>query len=267
MDQSQRRERDNDPAPAASEFSLTVSRALGILSMFSPSRPQLSLVEISRESKLSKPSVLRFMQALLIHGYVEQDPNTKKYRPGYETFRVGSLVGGYGLRTTALPIMRAITEKLGFTTYLSILRSDKMLVLLSVEGKGPLRYTVPVGEVLPLTSTSAGQAALSVFDDAEIADILKDSKFERQTRVAPGSMSELLERVRQVRMHGYALSWEMTSPGVGSVASPAIGGDDTLVAVLSLGFGTGQVDRTQVGELGRNIAQAAEDLSAVLRNS
>ena len=64
-----------------------------------------------------------------MHGFVDQDPVTKRYRPGFESFRVGSLfISQSGLQMGALPRMRALTSETGFTSYLSALRDDRMVV-------------------------------------------------------------------------------------------------------------------------------------------
>ncbi len=264
---SQKKTSKSSASPNLVEFSLTVSRALGILSLFSPSRPELGLAEISRDTKLSKPSVLRFMQAMLMHGYVEQDEQSKKYRPGIETFRIGTLVGERGIRTVALPVLRALSEETGFSTYMSVLRADKMVIMASVEGGGPLRLSAPVGEMISVHNTSTGQAALSMFDDEAVTDIVKNSKISRTTASAPATKSQLLEKLQQVRAQGYALSWEMSVPGVGSVAAPVTDANGRLAAVCTLGFGTGQVSKADCPRLGAKIKAAARNLSAALSKS
>ena len=59
----------SDGMSERSEFSLSVSRALQILSLFNSERPALGVTEISRVLSLSKSSTLRFLQALEMHGY------------------------------------------------------------------------------------------------------------------------------------------------------------------------------------------------------
>src|SRR5690349_18262907 len=133
-------------APSGAEFSLSVSRALNILSSFTQERPEQGLSEISRSMALSKGSVSRFLQALEMHGYVERDSRTRLYRPGPELARVGRLYrGDDDLPTAALPLMQALVRQVGFTSYLSVLREDTMVILAAVEGTGPIKYSIPVG--------------------------------------------------------------------------------------------------------------------------
>ncbi len=227
----------------------------------------MNLSEISAETGLSKPSVLRFLHALMLHGYVDVDPQTKRYRPGYEAFRVGSLVGVWGIRPMALRVMRKLTDQVGFSTVVSALNGRRMVVLATVEGRGPLRYAIPNGNQLTLHGTAAGQAALSTLSDIKVMELLKDEVFAHATPSAPKDIPELIDRVHQIRKDGYATSWEMVSPGVGSVSAPAIGADGRLAAVLTLGFGTGQVDRADCTTLGKMIQAAAAELTLALKSS
>ena len=249
------------------EFSLTVSRALSILSMFSASRTELSLAEICRHTRLSKTSVLRLLQALNLHGYVMLDPRTRHYVPGYEVFRIGSLVGQWGIRPIALGVMQKLTDETGFTTIVSVPQGRHIVVLASVEGKTNLRYVVPNGDQLTLHGTAAGQAALSTYPDAKVTEMLRDETFSNCRPSAPSNIEELVERLHHIRHQGYALSWEMVSPGVGSVSSPVIGVNGELAAVLTLGFGTGQVAREECDHLGKRIQRAASELTAALNAS
>ena len=89
--------RNNMPAAAAanfnakSDFSLSVSRALRNISSFSPNHPERGSSELTRLTESSKASVLRFLEALETHGYVDRHAQTRLYPPGPETARVDSL--------------------------------------------------------------------------------------------------------------------------------------------------------------------------------
>jgi|GEM_PF-1212568 len=255
------------PAKKNSEYSLTVSRALEVLSLFSANRSELSLAEMIRETGLPKASILRFMQSMLMHEYIEQDPVTKRFRPSVELFRVGSIFGNRGLQALVQPILHTVTEETGFSTYFSVLRADTMLIVANKEGRGVLRYSIPVGTINPAHSTSAGQAALSTFADAAVIERLTNTEIKRTTKNAPGTLAQLLTRLRTVRDQGYAVSWEMSTPGVGSVSAAAISANGELAGVFSLGFGTGQITEADCKRLGLRIRTAADTLSAMIKKA
>ena len=140
------------------EFSLSASRALQILSAFSPGQLDLGVSELSRMLGLSKPSVARFLSALERHRYVEQDPVTRRFSLGSEVYRLGSLFTPFGrLVALARPILDELVAASGFTAYLSIRRQDAMVLLAAVEGPGPIRYSIPVGHILPLHSSATAR--------------------------------------------------------------------------------------------------------------
>lgn len=252
-------------ASSRPEFSLSVSRALRILSSFSQEQPEQSLTEISRSMLLSKGSTARFLQALEMHGYVDRDPQTRLYRPGPEAARVGSLYHAAGrLKQVAMPILKSLVDRFGFTSYLSSLRGDHMLILVSVEGIGPIKYTIPVGTKLPVHNTATGQAALARLQPSEVAAIVKRTGLPATTRSTITSRTALMKRLSEVRAHGYSVNWEERTVGVASVAAAVGSGDGPPVCILSLGFATSQIKHDQIGAIGLAVKAAAKLLSTKL---
>jgi DNA-binding IclR family transcriptional regulator len=250
---------------AKTEFSLSVSRALRILSSFSGEHPEWGLSELSRAMELSKGSVSRFLQALEMHGYIDRDPQTRLYRPGPEVARVGSLYHSAGrLRQLAMPIMRQLVQRVGFTSYVSELRDDQMSILAALEGPGPIRYTIPVGAKLPLHSTATGQSALAQLSTEDVGKVVARTALTANTDFTVTTKAALLRRLAEVRTNGYSVNWEEHTLGVGSVAAPVNASDGTPLCVLSIGFATSQVRKDQIGSLGRETKSAAKQLAKVL---
>ena len=248
-----------------SEFSLSVSRALRILSLFSSERPSLGVAEISRALSLSKTSTLRFLQALEMHGYLDRDAELRKYHPGFEAARVGSLyTGGTRVRRAALPILERLVAQHGFTAYLTVLQNDRMVILASVEAEGRLKYSVPLGAKLPVHSTATGEAALSTLETEEIEAIVRRAGMPARTPKTITSLPALKKVLREVRVRGYSVIWETQTHGVGSVAAPVPRPDAKVVNVLSLGFATSQVTRETLPVLGDSICKAAAALARLL---
>ncbi len=252
-------------ASSSPEYSLSVSRALRILSSFTQEQPELGLSEISRALSLSKTSVARFLQALEMHGFVDQDPQSRKYRPGPETARVGSLyLGGGMVKQIALPVMKELVERFGFTSYLSAFRDDQMLILLSVEGAGPIKYSIPVGTKLPVHSTATGKAALAQFEPDEVDAIIARTGLDAPTRHTITQRAVMARRLAEIRTRGFSTNWEERTIGIASVAAPVRNYAGKAMCFLSLGFATSQVKREQMAALGGAVSAAAADLGARL---
>jgi len=253
-------------ASSGPEYSLSVSRALGILSSFTDESPERGLSELSRAMTLSKGSVSRFLQALERHGYVDRNPRTRLYRPGPEVARVGNLYRGAGkLKQAALPIMQALVQRFGFTSYLSALRRDAMVILCAVEGAGPIRYTIPVGTRLPVHSTATGHAALAHLDERRVVEILRRAGMPADTPHTVTTRAALFRRLAEVCSLEYSINWEERTVGVASVAAPVLREDGSALCILSLGFATSQVKRDQIAKLGSEVRGAAKLLGERLR--
>ena len=251
-----------ESAGAEGEFSLTVSRALRILTTFSVERAELGVTELSRELVLSKTSVHRLMHALEKHQFLDQNPQTRKYRIGVEAFRVGNLFSnGHRLEQTAQALMQDLVGNTGFTSYISRLRHDSMVLTASVEGPGPIRYSIPVGQRLPVHSTATGKAALAQLDDSALEALLTRIRLPRRTARTITEPRKLKADLAAIRARGYSLNWEENTPGVGSVAAAICDRDRALMAVLSIGFATSQIEKAHLRKLGARVARTAAEIA------
>ena len=236
-----------------------MSRALQLIGLFNSQRLELGISELSRELKLSKTAVHRLVHALELHQFLDHNPATRKYRIGVEAFRVGSLFPR-PLERNAHDLMKELVANTGFTSYLSVLRGSTMVITASVEGSGRIRYSIPIGEQLPVHSTATGKAALSVLDDVTIDAILKRAGLPRRTSNTQTDLRRLQAELATIRARGYSVNWEENTMGVGSVAAAIPGAVDGLVPVVSVGFATSQIERKDVPALGERIAKAATDI-------
>lgn len=244
------------------EFSLTVSRALQLLSAFSGDRPELGITELSVELSLSKASVQRLVHSLLRHEFLDRNPQTRKYRIGVQAFRVGSVFASTRrLERDALALLQALAADTGYSSYLSVLRHDCMVITASAEGRGPIKFSVPVGERLPLHCSATGKAALARLDESTVDRLLGRTGMPARTPRTLTNPKDLKKELRQTRLRGYALNWEENTPGVGSVAAAICDPHDKLEAVVSVGFAISQADPRRLPSLGAKIAATADEIA------
>lgn len=249
----------------ASSFSMSVDRAMELLGLFGPERTEIGVSEMSRALKLPKASVQRMVLALVRHDFLDQSPQSRKYRIGIGAFQVGSLfVNSRRLERTAEPVMRETVAELGHTCQFSVLRSGLMVVTASVEGSGPIKYSVPVGYQLPLSTSAVGKAMLSLMADDEIDAILARGGMPRRTPHSVTDPGRLKAELHATRERGYSVNWEENQPGVGSVAAPIVSPDGRPAAVLSIGFPVSFVARSEIPSLGKAIVSKATDVARQL---
>lgn len=251
----QKRRQGRPSTRSESEFSLTASRALQVLTAFSADRPELGVSELSRALSLSKPAVQRLVHALEMNLFLDQNPETRKYRIGVQAYYIGRLFA-YSrlLEGPAQAVIQNLVADTGYTCYLALLRHDQMIIVATVEGSGPIRYSMPVGTRLAAHNTATGKAGLSRLPKPEL-----DALIERNKR-AIDNVVELRAELASIRARGFSTIWGEAIPGVGAVSAPITDAAGHLIAVLCLGFAIGQVTKRDVPQLGNKIVKAAREM-------
>lgn len=246
---------------AERETSLTVSRALSILRLFSRQRPEIGITELSRELGLSKSIVHRLLRTLEQHQFVERNPETRRYRVGYGAFRLGNLfIDSRVPAHEALPVMRRLVTDTGHSSQLGVLSGDIMVIVAAVEAPGPIKFIVPVGDYRLGHTSAMGKAGLAALSDDEVSEILKRCDMVPQTPYSITDADELIAQLRDARRCGYTINWEENHIGVGSVAAPVPSPRPGQVMAVSLGFPTQLVNRSDLPRLGKAVRMAAEEI-------
>jgi len=202
------------------DVSLTLSRALNILASFDSENPEKGISELSRELWISKTSVQRIVNTLEKHKFLDHNPSTRKYRVGVQAYRVGSRYPiGKRLEEVALPLMQELVQSTGLTCYLSELQDEYMVILSSFESIGRIRYSIPIGEKLPLHCTATGKAALSIQSTSALNTRLSKLSLEVKTPFTKTKKDDLIKQLLDVQKRGYSINWEENTVGVASVAA------------------------------------------------
>lgn len=110
-----------------------------------------------------------------------------------------------------------ITQACGMTSFLSVRRGDETVCIEWVQGTGIDALVLRPGRTLPLHSGAAGRAALARLDDQEREEYLSRAPFRPFNHNSLISRQELTDDIAWVHEHGYALSQEDVTLGVGAV--------------------------------------------------
>ena len=61
----------------------SIDRALNIIKIVSSRKDGIGVTELAEMLGLNKSSIFRILATLTAHGFIEQNPETKKYKLGY----------------------------------------------------------------------------------------------------------------------------------------------------------------------------------------
>lgn len=225
-------------APVAPTGTQSVERAISLLRILARrDAGGARLVDVVADSGLNKPTVRRLLLVLMREGLVDQDPGSRRYHLGVETFALGSVAAErFGIRKIAAPAVLRIAEASGDTAYLSVRSGFDAICVERQEGAFPIRtLTLAVGDRRPL-GVGAGSLALLAFqpDLNEVRSII-DVNAGRVNSYAPRfEPQRLLALVDQTRSQGYAFNDGLIVAGMSAVAVPILNRRGEPEAALSI---------------------------------
>ncbi|MDO5391307.1 MAG: IclR family transcriptional regulator [Eubacteriales bacterium] len=183
----------------------SLQKALEILGCFVEKQP-LGVSEISEKLGLYKSNVHSILMTFKAMDYLEQDPETGKFRLGTAVFGLSrALRESLDITKIAIPYMKEIAEEAGELVYLTIPRGDEVVYLETVyPEEKTLGGRSVTGERSKMYCTSVGKAILAKMKDEEIEELL-DGELESFTEYTITDKEKLWEEIRKTRERGYGV--------------------------------------------------------------
>lgn len=243
----------------------TAQRTLDILEAFSVDHPEYSASELVKKVSLPPGSIYRFLRVLTEKGFLERNPQTKKFRLGMRMFELGSLVWrDLDLRKIALPWIEKLSQKSGETVHLGVLSGNEVVSIEGIESGQSLRISLPVGKRVCLHSTGIGKAILAFLPEEEIKRIIAEKGLPGFTPNTITNPTRLAEEIEKIRRQGYAVDNEENEPGIRCVAAPIRNYSKAVVASISISGPAVRVTEEQVPQLAKIVKEAAYQISRSL---
>ncbi|CAG5080066.1 IclR family transcriptional regulator [Thermobacillus xylanilyticus] len=242
-----------------------LDRALRILDLFDEHTPELKLTEISARMQLHKSTAHALLRTLQIHGYIEQDEESGKYRLGLRLLEKGQmLLQNLDIRNVARPHLQALSDATGQTAHLLILDGREGVYIDKVEGaQAAIRYS-RIGRRVPLHSSASGKVLAAFQPPDALERLLAGYTYVRHTPNTIDSEAKFRRELEEVRKHGCAFDREENEPGVLCIAAPIFGHDGQLLAAMSLSCMTARVDEAEAQRLAERVRKTTAEISARL---
>lgn len=253
-----------------SGFSRSLERGLAILSAFGRERRQLGVKELAGELDVSPSTAHRYASTLVVLGYLEQDPESRKYRLGPKVVSLGlSAIDTMALREVCAPYLRELSGTSGYPASMAVLDGVDIVYLERIRGRGDGRTEIDlnlhVGSRLPAYCTSMGKALLAFLPPEHREAALKQVVFGRHGPNALTSRRALATELGRVRQAGIAVSDEELGHGLRSIAAPVLDRSGTATAAINLAVHRSGAPMSQiVDELGPVLRRTAERISLIV---
>jgi DNA-binding IclR family transcriptional regulator len=185
-----------------------VSRIAGLLRIVGRKPEGSPLVELVRDSGLTRPTVHRLLTSLAAEGLLDHDPLSGNWVLGPEALLMGSVAAArFPLEDLARPSLRRLAEESGESAFFSIRRGAETVCLLREEGSFPVRsFVLHEGVRFPLGVASAGAAIMAFLPEAEQEQILADWAPHAGKYARDHPEDVVRKSLQQTRRRGYSVN-------------------------------------------------------------
>jgi IclR family pca regulon transcriptional regulator len=224
------------------------------------------MTEIAAAVGLSKSTAFRFAHTLEELGYLERDPETKRYRPGLKVLRLGfTALNSLEMGQIAQPYLKALSHRCGQTTNMTVRDESEIVYVARNKTQQILAVDLHLGSRLPVYCTSMGKAQLIDLSDPELRDLLGDGPYQQRGPNTITTLEALIEELARVRSQGYAVNDEELAPGLRAVAAPVRDHTGQVVAAINISLPTVHASREQLeDEFAPLVLQTGRQISSAL---
>ncbi|MDR7160420.1 IclR family transcriptional regulator [Arthrobacter sp. BE255] len=227
---------DVTPEPKAAKGDRTdmVGKALGLLVLLGDEPRGASAAEISRRADLPFSTTYRLLGSLTRDGFVDYEPDGRRYHLGLRIFQLGQRVSNHhGFAGTAMPVLRRVTEQTGEATILSVRDGHHHLTVNKVDGPQMFRVTSDPGHLGSLHTTAVGKALVAFAEDSERERLLAELELDPLTEHSITDRDAFRAEIDKVRREGFAVMDEENETGMRAVAVPLFNSQGYAFASLA----------------------------------
>lgn len=237
----------------------TVDRALQILNLFTPAQPEVTVSQAAVTLGVSRSIASRLLAALEARHFVDQDPDTGRFRLGVRNLDLGAIfLQSHRLVSAATPYL----EQLGQddTTMVRgnlFILDDGEALRLSAYPARPLTHLR-----VPAHCTASGKVLLASLSESSLERLVAERGLVPQTMHSVTDLDVLRQVLHEVRMRGYAIDAEEGHLGGYCYAAPVVDVARRTVGALSVSLNSaGAPSAERAMHLIESVTDAARRIS------
>lgn len=222
-------------------------RGLQVLALFNRETAALSLTEIKDTAKLNKTTAFRIVSTLESAGYLDRDPQTKRYRPGLKVLQLGfTALSSLEFRQVARPYLRRLSQEVGRTVSLSVLDEMEVVYVDRVRVRQVFGVVLGLGSRIPAHCASLGKAVLAYLSPEELSRRLDSANLQAYTPHTITKRDALEAELARIHEQGYSINNEEWVLGLRSTAAPILDDNGTAVAAINISVSVAEVSREEL---------------------
>ncbi len=243
-----------------------VEKALRILMAFIPRNEKTAALALSKKLGLHPSTTTRLLKVLKKHGFVEQDPETKKYSLGRSNLFLAQAVIeslNTDLVSTARPFIDRLRDRINESVGLEVWVGDTTTLAYVAPGPQLVRISATLGARMPV-HVAAGARAIMAHLPAKVVDGLLDAEFMRFTPKTITDPKALKRKLKEIREKGISLEQGELDEDVHVLAAPVFDHRKSPVAAVVIGCPAYRMKTHAQGKTAALLKETAAQISARL---
>lgn len=220
-------------------------------------RGPASLTELSAETGLAPPTLLRTLRLMNDEGFAQQ-ADDRRWQATMLVWRLGCAVSASTTRSaSAHQVLSDLAKEIGETVVYAAYEKGYLTYVATAEPDKPFRTHVPLGGHHPALDTVTGHAVLAFLRQQDIDEVLAT---QTEHALSARGRQRLLRNLLEFAQHGWASGAGNRWPGVWGAAAPVFGQHRNPVGAI--GMSIPQTDPPENADhIVRNIVSASHVLS------
>ena len=245
---------------------VAVEKALRILMAFTPHNEKTAAVTLSKKLGLHPSTTTRLLKVLKKHGFVEQDPETKKYSLGRSNlFLAQSIIESLNtdLVSIARPFIDNLRDKINESVGLEVWVGDTTILAYAAPGPQLVQISATLGARMPV-HVAAGARAIMAHMPKDVVDDLLDGEFRRFTPKTITDPRAINRKLKEIKRKGISLEQGELDEDVHIMAAPVFDHAKRPVAAVAIGVPAYRMKTHMRGKTASLLKEAAAQISGRL---
>jgi IclR family KDG regulon transcriptional repressor len=244
----------------------TVTKVCRILDQFKD-RPSLGITDLARGLDMLPSDVHRIVTSLQFHGYVERNPETRRYHLGAGLLRLSLTTLQRGVvQEKGHSVLTRLSRRLDAATHLALLDSSRCEAFLSDQVEHPALtiFKSRLGSATALHSTALGKMIMAGMDAATIQRAVERRGLPKSTSKTIADLPALEKELFLTRQRGYSTDYEESAEGACCIARPIRNCAGMVIGAISASMKASRFQSIHQSYLARVVNTAAAELSGML---
>jgi DNA-binding IclR family transcriptional regulator len=239
----------------------SVEHAFSLLEILLDNGLELGITELCRKTSLPKGTIHRLLGTLKNIGYIEQNPQNRKYHLTLKMLKLGtSMADNIGL-SQVIPYMKKLSQKFNESISLAILDRDEIVHLYSLSSDNTLKLDLKIGSNQPAYCTALGRVLIAYLPEEEIDNYFKRIKLKSYTSHTITNKDKLKRELKLVKQKGYSFVSEEYMRGVSCLAVPLKDNQGKVGASVSFSIPTARFDKNKLSLIIDSLISTAGEIT------